>query len=285
MPKFVSKNKKSLPAAAPSNAAMTVDYLRTKIADTPEVMLILGSGLGGFAKCIAQATVIPYADIPHFKTSTAPGHAGQLVVGIAGEKHVVAMQGRFHTYEGYSAYDVAYPVHVAAKLGIKKLIVSCACGGLNPDYAVGDFALISDYANLTARSPLIGFDHREYGDRFIDMSSLLDDGMKKAARGAAEKTKVRLHEGVYFHMPGPQYETPAEIRALKILGADLVGMSLVHEAIMAKRCGMGLLAFGLVTNIACGLSDDPLSESEVLSAGKKAAAKFEKLVLETLNLL
>ena len=284
MPRFISSNLISnKPSTESSSLNTTVSYLKSIITETPEIMLILGSGLGNFANTIESPITIPYADIPFFKTSTAPGHAGRLIFGMAGGKKALVMQGRFHVYEGYNPIESAYPVQVAAKLGIKKLVVSCACGAINENYRVGDMALISDYINFTHTSPLAGFDHSEYGERFIDMSNVFDKELIMIAKKTAANVKIKLQEGVYFYMPGPQFETPAEIRAMKILGADLVGMSLVHEVVMARRCGLKVLAIGLVSNMASGISKTSLSEKDVLVAGTKAQSKFGKLVSAVLS--
>ena len=279
MPRFINTSLKSKKSNIKNaDLTTTVDYLKSVITDTPDIMIILGSGLGKFVDSIENPLTIPYTGIPHFKKSTAPGHAGRLVFGKAGGKKIVAMQGRFHVYEGYSPYESAYPVQAAAELGVKKLIVSCACGGINTNYHVGDMVIINDYINFTHTSPLVGFEHREYGDRFIDMINVFNKKLIETAKKTAEDIKIELKEGVYFYMPGPQFETPAEIRAIKNLGADLVGMSLVHEAVMARRCEIEVLAIGLVSNMACGISKTTLSEKDVLVEGAKAQNKFSKLV-------
>ena len=284
MPRFISSNLKSnKPSPESINLNTTVNYLKSVITEAPEIMLILGSGLGNFANTIENPTVCPYGDIPFFKTSTAPGHVGRLIVGNISGKKVLVMQGRFHVYEGYTPAESAYPVQVAAKLGIKKLILSCACGGINEKYRVGDMVAINDYINFTHTSPLLGFDHSAYGERFIDMSNVFDKGLIAIAKETAESVKVKLQDGVYFYMPGPQFETPAEIRAMKNLGADLVGMSLVHEAVMARRCGMQVLAIGLVSNMASGISKSELTEKDVLTAGTKAQNKFGKFIKAALT--
>ena len=279
MPRFISSDlDKNRPKSENSSLNTTVSFLKSIINDTPEIMLILGSGLGSFAESIENPLIVPYADIPFFKRSTAPGHAGRLIYGIVNGKKLLVMQGRFHVYEGYSPLESAYPVQVASKLGVKKLLVSCACGGINENFRVGEFVLVNDYINFTHISPLVGFDHSEYNERFIDMSSVFDKELIYAAKNAAKSVNIQLQDGVYFYMPGPQFETPAEIRAMKKLGADIVGMSLVHEVVMARRCGLQVLAIGLVSNMASGISNTPLSENDVLVEGKKAQTKFEKLV-------
>ena len=284
MPRFISSNlANNKLRTSNSNLNTTINFLKSVIPETPEIMLILGSGLGKLAESIENPVVCPYGDIPFFKTSTAPGHVGRLIFGTMSGKKILTMQGRFHVYEGYTPLESAYPVQVAAKLGINKLIVSCACGGINENYEVGDMVLINDYINFTHASPLVGFDHGGYGERFVDMTNVFDKDLVLAAREAADKIKLKIHEGVYFYMTGPQFETPSEIRAMKNLGADLVGMSLVHEAVMARRCGMQLLAIGLVSNMASGISKTELSEKDVLVAGTKAGNRFGKFVKAVLK--
>ena len=284
MPKFSSHGpRRQSTQGADSGIKATVKHLETALAAKPEVLLVLGSGLGDFASSMKDTRTIPYDGVPFFKQATAPGHAGKFVLGTISGKQVLAMQGRYHVYEGYTPQEVAYPVQVAAKLGVGKVLISCACGGINEGYSVGDLVLVTDYINFTHAGPLAGPGPSEFGSRFVDMSSVFDRQMKKAAKDAAKAVKVSLKEGVYFYMPGPQFETPAEIRAMKSLGADLVGMSLVHEAVMARHCGMKTLAVGLVTNLASGISKKLLSEKDVLAAGKKALGDFGKLIEKVLE--
>ena len=284
MPRFISTNLKSnKPSTENVSLTTTVNYLKSVLPETPEIMLILGSGLGNYASKVEKPKIIPYADIPFFKTPTAPGHVGRLIAGKINGKKILVMQGRFHVYEGYSPMESSYPVQVAAKLGVKKLLISCACGGINENYSVGDLVIISDYINFTHTTPLVGFDHSEYGEKFIDMTNVFDKKLITTAKKAAGSAGLQLKEGVYFYMPGPQFETPAEIRAMRSIGADLVGMSLVHEAVMARRTGMQVLAIGLVSNMASGISKTALSEKDVLVEGAKAQDKFEKLVSAVLT--
>jgi len=254
------------------------NYLKTKIPFQPEAMLILGSGLGFLADEIEAPIIIPYKEIPHFKTSTAPGHKGCLVAGKLAGKNILAMQGRFHLYEGYTPEESAAPVRVAALLGTKNLILTCACGGVNRNYNVGDLALLTDYINFTHTGPLVGFDISGFDARFIDMGAAYDKDYRKLAKTIAQEKNIPLQEGVYFYMPGPQFETPAEIRAIRFLGGDLVGMSAVHETIMARRNNMRTLGIALITNMAAGILDAPLTEEEVLVEGQKAAKKFSELI-------
>ncbi|MCL2500380.1 MAG: purine-nucleoside phosphorylase [Defluviitaleaceae bacterium] len=249
----------------------------------PDVLLILGSGLGFLAEELENPIRIPYSEIPHMRVSTAPGHAGCFVAGVFEGKNVLAMQGRLHLYEGYSPEETAYPIRVANLIGVDKLLLTCACGGVNTGYQVGDLVLMSDYINFTHPGLLAGyagnaFDLTGFEHRFFDMGQAFDMEYRKLSREVAAQIKIPLREGVYFYMTGPQYETPAEIRAIRILGGDLVGMSAVHETLMARRCGMRVAGFGLVTNMASGVLDQPLSEEEVLTEAKNAAPRFSALV-------
>jgi purine-nucleoside phosphorylase len=249
----------------------------------PEALLILGSGLGFLADEMENPIRVPYGDIPHMRASTAPGHAGQFVAGVFEGKNVLAMQGRLHVYEGYAPEDTAYPVRVANLAGASKLLLSCACGGVNTSYKVGDLVLITDHICFNHPGPLTGynreaFDLTGFEHRFFDMSKAYDVDFKALAKKIADENKIPLKEGVYFYTTGPQYETPAEIRAIRTMGGDLVGMSAVHEAMMARRCAMRVIGLGLVTNMAAGVLDQPLSEEEVLTEAKNAAPKFSTLV-------
>ena len=274
MPRFNSSFSTSRQLAPDDSLETSVRFLESRIPYRPEILIVLGSGLGAFADKVEAATVVPYEEIPGFKSSTAPGHRGRLVVGKVAGKTVALMQGRFHVYEGYTSRECAYPVEVLSGLGAKTLVATCAAGGIHEKYLVGDFVLVGDSINITYGSPLIGFDHTKYGERFIDMSDVFD----KELRRKVKEQFPMLHEGVYFYMPGPQFETLAEIRAIKALGGDLVGMSLVHEAVMAKRCGLSVLGICLVTNFACGVGETPPSENDVHTEGKKACVRFDKLL-------
>ncbi|MDR1663544.1 MAG: purine-nucleoside phosphorylase [Clostridiales bacterium] len=257
----------------------SAEYLRVRLGGfKPEILLILGSGLGFMAEKLENARYIPYNEIPRFKNSTAPGHKGRLAAGTLAGKRVLAMQGRVHVYEGYTPEEVAFPVRVANLLGADKLLVTCASGGVNTAYSPGDLALLTDIVNLTHTGPLVGFDISDFDVRFFDMSHVFSRRARKVAGEIAREQNIPLREGVYFYMPGPQFETPAEIRAIRALGGDLVGMSTVHECIMAKRCGMEVLGVALVSNMAAGVLDQPLSEGEVLVEAEKAAGRFSELV-------
>ena len=244
----------------------------------PRVLLILGSGLGELGGEVEDPVVVPYEEVPHMKRSTAPGHQGRFLFGTLSGQKVAVMQGRLHAYEGWSFADAAYPIRVLRLLGAETLVVTNAAGAVNDAFDVGDIMLITDHIKLFAPSPLTGPNVEEFGPRFPDMTHVYTPALQEAAREAAEKLDLRLRKGVYMYFPGPQYETPAEIRAARILGADAVGMSTVPESIAAAHCGMKVLGFTLCTNLAAGVLDQPLSGEEVIEAGKLAAPRFTALV-------
>ncbi|HWS30267.1 MAG TPA: purine-nucleoside phosphorylase [Clostridia bacterium] len=259
-------------------------YIQGKLKGfTPEVLLILGSGLGGLANAVEDPVYIPYTEIPHFKTSTAIGHAGRFVAGMLGNKRALLMQGRLHVYEGHSMEQVAYPVRVAKLLGINSLVVTNAAGGVNLSFHAGQLMIINDYLKFTLNNPLMGKNLDEFGPRFPDMSYTFDREYKKLFREAASENGDAVAEGNYFYMTGPQYETPAEIRAIRILGGDAVGMSTVPECIAANHCGMRILGVTLITNMAAGVLDQPLSGEEVIEAANAASARFEKHMVRFLE--
>ena len=244
----------------------------------PDVLLILGSGLGALGDEVESPIVVPYGDVPHMKHSTAPDHKGQFVFGRLAGRSVAVMQGRLHTYEGWSFADVSYPVRVLRLLGAETLIVTNAAGAVNTGFSAGDIMLITDHIKLFGVSPLCGANVAEFGPRFPDMSQVYTPALREVARKAAQNLGIRLREGVYMYFPGPQYETPAEVRAARILGADAVGMSTVPEAIVAAHCGMKVLGFTLCTNMAAGVLDQPLDGDEVIAAGMAAGPRFTALV-------
>ena len=252
-------------------------------AFSPKVLLILGSGLGALGDEVEHPVVVPYEQVPHMKHSTAPGHKGRFVFGKLAGQDVAVMQGRLHAYEGWSFADAAYPVRVLRLLGAKTLFVTNAAGAVNDAFDVGDIMLITDHIKLFAGSPLTGPNVDEFGPRFADMSHVYTPALQTVARQAAKELNIRLQEGVYMYFPGPQFETPAEIRAARILGADAVGMSTVPEAIVAAHCGMNVLGFTLCTNMAAGVLDQPLSGDEVIEAGNAAAPRFAALVKRCLQ--
>ena len=264
--------------------AESADYIKGRLKGfSPAFLLILGSGLGVLGDQVKNPIYIPYGEIPHFKTSTAPGHAGRFVCGELGDKPVMVMQGRMHVYEGYSAEEAAYPVRVAKLLGAESMIVTNAAGGVNLNYKVGDLVALNDFIKLAFPNPLIGKNIAEFGPRFADMSRVFDRDYLKLIKEIAGEQGTTLREGVYFYATGPQYETPAEIRAFRTLGADVVGMSTVHECLCANHAGMKILGISLVTNMAAGVLDKPLTEEEVLTEAKAAQERFTALLLAFLR--
>jgi purine-nucleoside phosphorylase len=244
----------------------------------PQIGLVLGSGLGGFADSLTDATRIPYAEIPAFPRSTAIGHAGQMVIGQAGTVPVAVMQGRVHLYEGYSAHEVAFPMRVFARMGIRAVILTNAAGGINLNYQQGALVLIRDHINLQGSNPLTGPNDDRFGVRFPDMTHAYERSYRDLAREEASKLGMTLHEGVYAALLGPNYETPAEIKYLRTIGADLVGMSTVFEVIAARHMGIKVLAISCVTNMAAGIVDQPLSHLEVMETGERVKSSFEALL-------
>ncbi len=261
-------------------------YIREKLGDfQPEILMILGSGLGQFGDRVEDPIIVPYPEIPFFKHSTAPGHKGRYVFGRLAGKNVAVMQGRVHLYEGYTPEEAAYGVRVMKLLGVKRMIVTNAAGAVNLSYKPGQIMLISDHILLFPITPLKGPNEDRFGVRFPDMSTAYTPGLRALAKAAAAEVGVPLNEGVYMYFPGPQYETPAEIRAARLLGADMAGMSTVPEVIAARHCGMEVLGFSLATNMAAGILDQPLTEEEVLETGEACKESFGKLMLKILERL
>ena len=264
----------------------SADFIRAKIGSfAPKVAMVLGSGLGFLGDEVEDPICVSYRDIPHFKASTAPGHKGRLVFGTLRGRNVAVMQGRLHTYEGWSFADVAYPVGLMRLLGADTLVVTNAAGAVNTTFSAGDIMLITDHIKLFGASPLTGPNIEELGPRFPDMSHVYTPALQQTARQAAQTLHIPLRQGVYMFFPGPQYETPAEVRAARILGADAVGMSTVPEAIAAAHCGMDVLGFTLCTNMAAGVLDQPLSGEEVIAAAAAAGPRFTALVKACLERL
>ena len=260
--------------------------LEERLGDVrPKVLLILGSGLGSLGEAVENPIAIPYGQVPHMKRSTAPDHAGQFLFGRLSGQEVAVMQGRLHTYEGWSFQDVTYPVRVLRLLGAEKMVVTNAAGAVNTAFSAGDIMLITDHIKLFGHSPLCGPNLEPFGPRFPDMSHVYTPALQTVARQTAAELAIPLREGVYMFFPGPQYETPAEVRAARTLGADAVGMSTVPEAITAAHCGMEVLGFTLCTNMAAGVLDQPLSSDEVLSAAAEAGPRFAALVKGCLSRL
>ena len=267
-----------------SDYQRSADAIRAKIGSfQPQVAMILGSGLGYLGDIVENPIVVPYGEIPNFKVSTAPGHKGQLVFGTLEGKNVAVMQGRMHHYEGYSYEEVSYAVRVLRLLGCSTLIVTNAAGCINRDWKAGDLMLIADHMKFFMESPLRGENLPEFGVRFPDASHLYTPALRDMARQTAAELGIGLREGIYMYFPGPQYETPAEIRAARVLGADAAGMSTAPEVITAGHCGMQVLGFTLLSNMAAGILDQPLSEQEVLDAAEAAREKFSRLVLACLK--
>ena len=260
------------------DAKRAADSLRAKIGNRgPDAAIVLGSGLGGLANKIENPIRVPYAEVPGFPQSTVAGHAGAVIAGTLGGKFVVALAGRFHMYEGHSIRLAAFPSRVMGALGAKTLIVSNAAGGVNRMWHPGDLMLIRDHINLLFQNPLIGA--LEPGDvRFPDMSEPYDATLSELARAVAREQGIPLREGVYAALSGPAYETPAEVRMLAFLGADATGMSTVPEVIVARAIGMKVLGFSCITNLACGLSNQPITHAEVLETTERVAETFQKLV-------
>ena len=254
-------------------------YIRERIGSfVPKVAMILGSGLGYLGDEVEQSIAVDYRDIPFFKSSTAPGHKGRLVFGVLEGQNVAVMQGRMHHYEGYSYEEVAYAVRVLRLLGCDTLVVTNAAGCVNTAWKAGDLMLITDHIKLFSQSPLRGENLPEFGVRFPDASKLYTPRLQELARQTAQEQGLTLREGVYFYCYGPQYETPAEVRAARILGGDAVGMSTAPEVVVAGHCGMEVLGITLLSNMAAGILDQPLSEREGLDAAEAAKEKFSGLI-------
>lgn len=258
-------------------------YIRSKISETPDVAIILGSGLGKLADEIRNPVEIPYSEIPNFKTSTVVGHGNKLIYGSIYGKKVIAMKGRYHYYEGYSMQEVTFPVKAFALLGISNLIVSNAAGGINRKFKAGDLMLITDHIKLCGDSPLRGQNIDEFGARFPDMSEAYSKPFSDLARDVAKKMKIDLQEGVYAFMPGPQYETHAEIKMLSMLGADACGMSTVPEVISANHSGMNVLGISCITNETG--TNKKLSHVEVMETAASIEKKFVEFIIEIVNKL
>lgn len=256
----------------------TADYIKARIKDVPDTAIILGSGLGILADEIENKIVMNYKDVPHFPVSTVPGHAGELIFGMLNYTNVLAMNGRFHYYEGYDISQVTFPIRVFAKLGIKNIIITNAAGGINLNYNPGDIMLIKDHINFSGVSPLRGKNLDEFGPRFPDMSNVYDNDVIILVEQLCGELGISINEGVYAYLQGPNYETPSEIKALRTLGADAVGMSTVPEAIVARHSGLRVAAISCITNMAAGILPQPLSHDEVKETAEFASSKLSSLV-------
>ena len=257
-----------------------VNYIRTRVNTNPDIGIVLGSGLGNLAYSIVDAVEISYADIPYFPSSTVQGHDGKLIFGKIYGKEVVAMKGRLHYYEGYSMQAITFPIRVLTLLGVSKLIVTNAAGAINKKFKVGDIMLIQDHINMSGTSPLIGKNYEVFGTRFPSMNHAYSKVLTETTKAVAKKYEISLQEGVYAFMPGPQYETKAEVNMLSILGADAVGMSTVPEVIVAAHSGIDVLGISCITN-ATGAED--VSHEEVLAAVDQTTERLTSLVIEVIN--
>ncbi|RXZ78233.1 purine-nucleoside phosphorylase [Paenibacillaceae bacterium] len=255
------------------------EYIRSITPQQPEVGLIMGSGLGILGDHLEDATTIPYHDIPHFPMSTVEGHAGELMIGKLAGRSVVLMRGRFHMYEGYGPDLTAFPVRVMKALGVDRMIVTNAAGGINTGYLPGDLMLISDHINFTGRNPLVGPNDDELGPRFPDMSEAYSSRFRSLAKTVAAEQGFELREGVYVGVLGPSYETPAEIRMMRTMGADAVGMSTIAEVITAGHSGIEVLGISCISNMASGILNQPLSHEEVMETTEKVKMRFLGLIL------
>ena len=261
-----------------ARATRAAKFVLGKTRLRPRVAVVLGSGLGDFADGLQGAVRIPYAKIPYFPRSSVVGHAGRLVVGRSGDVPVAAMQGRGDFYEGYSARGVGLPVGVLARMGVRAIVFTNAAGGIHLDYGQGALVVLRDHINMQGTNPLIGANDERFGPRFPDMTEAYTKSFRAAALEEARRLGIGAHEGVYAAMHGPSYETPAEIRALRTLGADLVGMSTVPEVIAARQMGLGVLAISCVTNMAAGILDRPIDHAEVLRVGEQVKGQFVALL-------
>jgi len=263
----------------------TKDYLLSQIDQCPSIGLVLGSGLGILADEIEKPIYIPYNEIPHFPASTVTGHAGQMVIGDLKGKRVIAMQGRFHYYEGHSLEAVTYPIRIMKAIGVQQIIVTNAAGGINPNFKPGDLMIIQDHINLTSQNPLIGPNEEEFGERFPDMSEAYSKKLIALAKDVASKNKINMVEGIYAGMLGPSYETPAEVNFLSIIGASAVGMSTVPEVIVAQHSGLEVLGISCISNMAAGISEHSLTHDEVMETTENIKAQFLKLVKEVIAVM
>lgn len=261
----------------------SAEYIFGKTGYQPEVALILGSALGGLAEEIENPIVIDYADIPHFLLSTVEYHAGKLIMGDLGGKKVVCMSGRFHYYEGYAFEELATPIRVFHALGVKQVILTNAAGAVNPAYLPGDIMVIRDHINLLGASPTRGANIHQLGPRFFDVSDMYTKALRQLVKDVAAEQGITLREGVYYYTPGPHFETPAEIQAIQRLGADAVGMSTVTEALTAAHCQMKLLGLSLISNMAAGILDQPITAEEVIETGERTVGTLKILLRETVK--
>ncbi|HTV59579.1 MAG TPA: purine-nucleoside phosphorylase [Verrucomicrobiae bacterium] len=274
-----SRSQSSIPGSEFIRAEQAAKFILSKTKLRPKIALVLGSGLGAFADDLSEAARIPYEKIPNFPRSTAIGHAGRLVIGKAGGIAVAAMQGRVHYYEGYSIHEVTFPMRVFSRLGIRSVILTNAAGGINLQFNQGALVVIRDHINLQGTNPLMGPNDERFGLRFTDMTQAYDRSFQEIALTESRRLGIEIHSGVYAGLTGPSYETPAEIRYLRAIGADLVGMSTVPEVIVARHSGIRCLGISCVTNMAAGILDQPINHLEVLETGERVKSQFVSLLL------
>jgi len=258
--------------------SQAVEYINSKTDIKPKIGIILGSGLGAYGETLEEQCIIKYQDIPNIKASTVPGHNGAFVLGKKSNKNVIVMQGRLHYYEGYSLDDIVFPLRVMKQLGIEKLIITNAAGGVNLDFNPGDLMLIKDHINLTGINVLRGQEALEFGVRFPSMSEPYDKKMISLAAVAAKESNILLRKGIYFYTTGPSFETASEIKAIRALGGDAVGMSTVHEVTCAVQMGIKVLGISCISNMACGVLNKPLTHSEVLETTARVKTAFITLL-------
>lgn len=261
-----------------SHIEEAVTYIRSKIQEIPTIGLIMGSGLGVLGDYIEDSVTIAYDTIPHFPLSTVEGHAGELVIGQLSGKQVILMRGRFHMYEGYEPAVTAFPVRVMKQLGVETLVVTNAAGGINLDFTSGNLMLIADHINMTGKNPLIGANEDAFGPRFPDMSEAYSERLREIAHQVAQELAIELQEGIYAGLLGPSYETPAEIKMLRVLGADAVGMSTVAEVIAARHSQMEVVGISCISNMAAGILKQPLSHIEVIETTERVKSQFLSLI-------
>ncbi|MEW9093761.1 MAG: purine-nucleoside phosphorylase [Clostridiaceae bacterium] len=261
----------------------SVEFVKNKVKNIPEIGIILGSGLGDLAEEVEEKVCVKYEDIPHMPKSTVTGHAGQFVFGKLEGKDVVMMQGRIHFYEGHPMEVLALPIHIMKYMGIEKLIVTNAAGGVNKEFTPGDLMIITDHINFAFTNPLIGKNDEKIGPRFPDVSNAYDKDLVELAESIGNKLNINLKKGVYVMMTGPTYETPAEVNMVRILGGDAVGMSTVPDVLVAKHCGLKVLGISCITNMAAGILDQPLCHSEVIETSNKVKSTFTSLVREIIK--
>ncbi|MBC8588406.1 purine-nucleoside phosphorylase [Paratissierella segnis] len=261
----------------------SVKYIKNRISIKPEIGLVLGSGLGDLAEKIKDSIILKYKDIPNFPESTVEGHKGQLIVGTLGDKQVIAMQGRFHYYEGYTLKEITFPIRCMIGLGIDNLIVTNAAGGVNSTFKPGDLMIIKDHINFTGNNPLIGENLDEKGPRFVDMTFAYNKDLMDIAIRSGKNLNIDLKTGIYMCFTGPTYETPAEVRMANVMGADAVGMSTVPEVIVANHEGIKVLGISCITNMASGILNKPLNHEEVVETSMKVKNEFENLIIDIIK--